>query len=453
MIRLDTPGRGKPDDRLKDQGVSMEGTLLEPGTLIEHRYRIRRFISAGGVAHVYMATHEVTGRDVALKLPRQDRPQDTIVHARIRREAQVLARARHPGVAEILDFGEFMGAPYLVLELLEGRTLGGLLAARGHMPWQHAATIGEKAAHVLAYCHERGVIHRDIKPDNLFVLAGGSQMVKVFDFGIASMPVAAPEQAVSQKLTVEGAILGTPEYMAPEALQMLPESDHRVDIYALGITLFEVLTGAVPFEGRYADVLVQVSTKELPRVASVRPDVPAAFAQAIDKSLAKDAAARYQSAADLARDLAAALTNVGPIELIAAARPDPVAPAAPKMTAPEGPAALRMAQAPPAKRRYPRAPYTTPAEFTFPNGVTLSGRVEEISEGGLQFIAAQGVASGERGLFRFSEPITGRVVKLYATSRWTKAGRAAHATGFEFEAAPDELRNIIRKYVELMGGS
>src|SRR5687768_9233402 len=153
-----------------DEGVYMEGTLLEPGTLIEHRYRIRRFISAGGVAHVYMATHEVTGRDVALKLPRQDRPQDAIVHARIRREAKALAAARHPGVVEILDFGEFMGAPYLVLELLEGRTLGGLLAARGRMPWQHAATVGEKAARVLAHCHEGGVVHRDIKPDNLFVL-------------------------------------------------------------------------------------------------------------------------------------------------------------------------------------------------------------------------------------------------------------------------------------------
>lgn len=432
----------------------MEGTLLEPGTLIEHRYRIRRFISAGGVAHVYMATHEITGRDVALKLPRQDRPQDAIVHARIRREAQALARLRHPGVAEILDFGEFMGAPYLVLELLEGRTLGGLLAARGHMSWQHAATIGEKAAHVLALCHERGVVHRDIKPDNVFVMPNGAQSVKLFDFGIASMPAPPLEEAAaSQKLTVEGSILGTPEYMAPEALQMLPESDHRVDIYALGITLFEVLTGAVPFEGRYADVLVQVSMKELPRVAHVRPDVPAAFAQAIDKSLAKDPAARYQSAAEFERDLAAVLSGVGPVELIAAARPDPVALSAPKMTAPEGPAALRTVQAPPAKRRYPRAPYTTPAEFTYPNGVTLSGRVEEISEGGLQFIAAQGVASGERGMFRFSEPITGRVVKLQAASRWTKAGRAAHATGFEFEGAPDELRNIIRKYVELMGGS
>jgi serine/threonine-protein kinase len=431
----------------------MEGTLLEPGTLIEHRYRIRRFISAGGVAHVYMATHEVTGRDVALKLPRQDRPQDAVVHARIRREAQALAAARHPGVAEILDFGEFMGAPYLVLELLEGRTLGGLLAARGRMPWQHAASVGEKAARVLAHCHQRGVVHRDIKPDNLFVVPSGAQTVKIFDFGIASMPVSAIEGAVSQKLTVEGAILGTPEYMAPEALQMLPTSDHRVDIYALGITLFELMTGAVPFEGRYADVLVQVSTKELPKLASVLPGVPAALAQAVDRSLEKDPAARYQSAADFSRDLGVALHDVGPVELIAAARPDPQPLTMPKMTAPEGPAALRVAQAPPAKRRYPRAPYTTPAEFTFASGATLSGRVEEISEGGLQFIAAQGVASGERGQFRFSEPITGRVVKLYATSRWTKAGRAAHATGFEFESAPDELRAIVRKYVELMGGS
>jgi serine/threonine-protein kinase len=398
-----------------------------------------------------MATHEITGRDVALKLPRQDRPQDAIVHARIRREAQALARARHPGVAEILDFGEFMGAPYLVLELLEGRTLGGLLAARGRMAWEHAASVGEKAARVLAHCHERGVVHRDIKPDNLFVLPSGKDNVKIFDFGIATMPEQLSDE-VSSKLTVEGSILGTPEYMAPEALQMLPERDHRVDIYALGITMFELMTGAVPFEGRYADVLVQVSTKELPKLSNLRPDVPKAVTDAVDKSLAKDPALRYQSALEFSRDLSAALANTGPIEVLGAAKADAAPLMSPKMTAPEGPAAIRGAQ-PPAKRRFPRAPYTTPAEFTFSNGVTLSGRVEEISEGGLQFIAAQGVVSGERGMFRFSEPITGRVVKLQAASRWTKSGRAAHATGFEFENAPDELRAIIRKYVELMGGS
>jgi hypothetical protein len=147
---------------------------------------------------------------------------------------------------------------------------------------------------------------------------------------------------------------------------------------------------------------------------------------------------------------------LGTLQSVPLAAPVPAdAPTDPKRTVADTPMAFQSAgrAAAPGKRRFPRAPYTTPAELKL-GSESVSGRIEEISEGGVQFIAARGVKSGERGEFRFAEPITGKVLKLTATSRWTKEARAArHATGFEFDNAPDETRATIRKYVELMGGS
>jgi len=450
----------------------MEGTTLEPGTLVEHRYVIRRYIASGGVSHLYAASHRVTGQDVALKIPRQDRESDPAVHERLAREAEALARVRHPGVVEILDAGQRGSVPYLVLELIEGRTLGGLLAARARLGWEQVAALGASIADIVGYCHERGVIHRDLKPDNLFTTPSGKGGVKLIDFGIARL-IDGPGVTESQKLTQLGSIVGTPEYMAPEALELSPDQDHRVDVYSLGILLFELLTGAVPFEGRYAEVLVQVSTKPMPSLATLRPDAPAPLVAAVARCLAKAPADRFQTMAEIGSILKAVAASAGPA-------PAPRAALDPKATLADSPVAIsarpgtqaadgtgpttlvsgKAAPAAPAfvtpatgKRRFPRAPYTTPAQLVLP-GDTVSGQIEEISEGGVQFIAARGVASGERGEFRFAEPITGRIFKVKAVSRWTKAGRAGrHATGFEFENAPDDARESIRKYVSLMGGS
>jgi serine/threonine-protein kinase len=377
-----------------------------------------------------------------------------MVHERLTREGQALAQSRHPGVVELVDAGEHNGAPYLALELLEGRTLGGLLAARGKLGWEEVAYVGLKVADIVGHCHEHGVIHRDIKPDNIFALPSGTWNVKLFDFGIARLVGAGAESATA-KLTQEGSILGTPEYMAPESLQMDGEQDHRVDVYSLGVMMFELLTGGVPFEGRYADVLVQVSTKPMPSIQTARPDAPAALASLIARCLAKEPSARFQKMAEVARELRGALGSLESVPLAAPAPADTPA-GTQKRTVADTPAAFQAAArtAVPGKRRFPRAPYTTPAELKLASGELLAGRVEEISEGGLQLIAAQGVKAGERGEFRFAEPITGKVLKLTGVSRWTKEARAArHATGFEFENATDETRATIRKYVELMGGS
>jgi len=447
-------------------GANMEGTTLEPGTLVEHRYVIRRYLASGGVSHLYAAFHRVTGKNVALKIPRQDHDGDPAVHERLAREAEALPRVRHPGVVEILDAGQRDGVPYLVLELIEGRTLGGMLAARAGLAWEQVAALGASVAEIAGHCHERGVIHRDLKPDNLFATPSGHGGVKLIDFGIARL-VDSPGVTASQKLTRVGSIVGTPEYMAPEALELSPAQDHRIDIYSLGVLLFELLTGAVPFEGRYAEVLVQVSTKSLPPLAELRADAPAPLIAAVERCLARSPADRFQSMAEVAAILRAVAVTAPPSSTQASLDPkatladSPVAlsgrPGTAQVTtlvsATSGQKASTFVTPATGKRRFPRAPYTAPAQLVLPTG-TVSGQIEEISEGGVQFIAARGIASGERGEFRFAEPITGRIFKVAAVSRWTKAGRAGrHATGFEFEEAPDEARQSIRKYVSLMGGT
>jgi eukaryotic-like serine/threonine-protein kinase len=460
-------------------GSAMESTTLEPGTLVDHRYVIRRFIAAGGVAELYAATHKLTGQEVALKLPRSDRLLDTAVHDRLLREAEALARARHPGVVEVLDLGRHGQVPYLVLELIGGRTLGGLLAARARLRWEEAVAIGMRVAEILGHCHSRGVIHRDLKPDNLFATSTTGGGVKLFDFGIARLVDTADSPPVA-KLTQVGSIVGTPEYMAPEALELEAGQDHRVDIYGFGVVMFELLTGAVPFEGRYAEVLVQVSTKPLPSLAALCPEAPAALAAVVEKCLARSADDRYSTMMEVSAALAplsvgladprptgapAAIPSLNPRKSTLAdtpaaismrSQPGEVAP--PTQQTPTldivsvPPAPLFVAQAT-GKRRFPRAPYTTPAQLTLQSG-TVAGQIEEISEGGVQFIATHGIPSGERGEFRFAEPITGRICRITAVARWTKTGRGGrHATGFEFQNTPEEVRQSVRKYVELMGGN
>jgi serine/threonine-protein kinase len=444
---------------------------LKPGTLVQDRYRIQEFIAQGGMAEVYAAEHLGTGKPVALKLVAHERRSDPVASRRLLREAIALRRAKHPGLVELFEVGDHEGVPYLVLERMQGRTLRGLLAARGRFPAREVLSIGLKLAETLAHCHVTGVIHRDVKPDNVFFVQGGG--IKLYDFGTARVPEEY-ESDVTRFITLDGSVVGTPEYMAPEALRAMPDLDTRVDIYGVGVLMYELLTGVVPFEGSMPKVLLAQSSGPAPSVLTKRHDVPPVFVAVIDRCLELDPGARYASMAELAIELEAArefpavsvdlkrarsTVQLTPAAASRGAAPQSVAFAAKNSAArPEAVAPPPSVASPIAKgveaRRFPRAPYTTPAVFSPSRGDGMNGRIEEISEGGAQFITSLRIEPGSTGTLRFSAPISGKVCQLDVTTRWSRAGRGnLHVVGVEFLGIPPDARVAIGKYVELMGGA
>jgi len=418
--------------------------------VIDRRYRLKREIARGGAGAVFEAEHLYTTRPVAIKLLIPEQANDNETRQRLLLEARALTVARHPGIVLGLDAGETEeGVPYLVMELLEGRTLEGILAVRRRIGVADAVYLGMQLCDALAAAHERGILHRDIKPSNVFISRtdSGREMAKIFDFGIARLP----QQA--QKITQQGAVLGTPEYMAPEQLLAKDDVDARCDIYALGISLYECLAGVVPFEGNFGEVLLKVSTESMPSLVKRCPQVPVELEQAIEKALARDPADRYPTA----RAFAEALSQVpvgdsvtsSLLGIRAAERPLPnpsvarhaVAPAParvpprpgfPPPLSPHSSAAAvvppRLPELPTTRRRFARAPYVTPARILRANGGTLEGRSEDISVGGLLVLAPQAFEQEERVTVRFALPITGKLLEVPATARWVKnAARGAGA--------------------------
>jgi serine/threonine protein kinase len=245
------------------------------GAIVDTRYELRRLIAHGGMGLVFEAHHRFTRRSVAVKLlPEAFRPHKE-ARGRLLREAHALTTVRHPGFVEVLDAGVCAeNGPYVVLEMLEGRTLAGILAARQRLSIEDAVQVGRQICDAVAHAHSRGVIHRDVKPSNVFVARNeiGIEAVKLLDLGVAAV---AEEQLahLDHKLTTAREVLGTPEYMAPEQLWGRTV-DARTDVYAIGMSLYECLTGEVPYAGAYPDVLVQVSNAiGPPRVRDRRPDV------------------------------------------------------------------------------------------------------------------------------------------------------------------------------------
>jgi serine/threonine protein kinase len=448
---------------------------LEVGEIVDRRYRLKREIARGGAGAVFEAEHLYTTRPVAIKLLIPAQANDNETRQRLLLEARALTVARHPGIVLGLDAGETEeGIPYLVMELLEGRTLEGILAVRRRIGVADAVYIGLQLCDALAAAHERGILHRDVKPSNVFIsrTEAGREVAKIFDFGIARLP----QQA--QKITQQGAVLGTPEYMAPEQLLAKDDVDARCDIYALGISLYEALAGVVPFEGNFGEVLLKVSTEAVPSLTKRCPQVPIELEQAIEKALARDPADRYATARAFAEALSQVPTGDSVTSSLlgirAAAQLLPnrsqagvaVPPASAKVPRPASRSSLaaplsgsalvppRLPELPSAtRRRFARAPYVTPARIFRASGGTLEGRSEDISVGGLLVLAPQAFGQEERVTVRFALPITGKLLEVPATARWVKnAARGAGAVGLEFAAlAPDHL-TVIENYVTAMGG-
>ncbi len=258
-----------------------------PGTLVDGKYQIDSLLGAGGMGAVYRARHLQLERDVALKVIRGELVADPSTAERFRREAIAVARLRHPNIVTVHDYGiaEGVGA-YLVLELLDGRSLHKELAARGRIDVGEALGLMHQMCDAVGTAHRAGVIHRDLKPENIFLEGSdGAYTVKVLDFGLAKLEQAI--QSPTVRLTGGGAVLGTPTYLSPEQCRG-EETDARSDVYALGCVLFEMLTGKPPFGGANVWSLVyQHVNDEPPRPRDRLPSLTPEVDQAILQSLAK----------------------------------------------------------------------------------------------------------------------------------------------------------------------
>jgi dienelactone hydrolase len=253
------------------------------------------------MGEVYRARDSRLQRDVAVKLLPPDALHDEGARARFRREGLALAKLSHPNVATLYDIGEKDDASYLVMECVAGRSLASMLAS-GPLPIDDVVALGIEVADALAEAHEHGIVHRDLKPANVMITPRGH--AKVLDFGIAKL--LAPPEGDRATLTETGGAIGTLAYMSPE--QALGEPiDYRTDLWSLGVLLYESLTGAPPFQGAGTlGTLQAISSAPLPPLRDLRPDVPVALERIIERALAKEPAQRQQSAAELARELAAA---------------------------------------------------------------------------------------------------------------------------------------------------
>jgi serine/threonine-protein kinase len=268
------------------------------GSLLSGRYRIDARIGTGGMSAVYLAFDTVLERQVAIKQLHRDVAADAAQIERFRREARAVAQLNHPHVVGVIDVGEDSGSPYIVFEYVEGETLKDRIRRNGRLEVTEALAYAIEVARALGAAHARGIVHRDVKPQNVLVDEEGS--AKVTDFGIA--------RTLGQEgLTAEGRVLGTTDYVSPE--QAL---GHQVtgqsDIYSLGIVLFEMLTGDVPFHGENQVAVAMKHVREdLPDVQALRPEVSSTTAAALERATAKDLSRRHRSAAQLIDDLEEAL--------------------------------------------------------------------------------------------------------------------------------------------------
>src|SRR6184192_2382449 len=272
--------------------MAVSDTLIN--TLFDGRYRILRKLGTGGMANVYLAEDEVLGRRVAIKILNDRHAGDDQFVERFRREAKNAASLSHPNIVSIYDRGEAEGTYYIAMEYLDGRSLKELIISRGSAPVRTAIEYTRQILGAIGFAHRHGIVHRDIKPHNVRV--GPEGRLKVTDVGIA--------RSGASQMTEVGSIIGTAQYLSPEQARGAPV-DQRSDVYSVGIVLYEMLTGQVPFTG---DTPLEIAMKHLSEVpvppSEKRPDVPEDLDNIVLRALAKDPEDRYQTAEDMAADLA-----------------------------------------------------------------------------------------------------------------------------------------------------
>ncbi|MGH3658364.1 MAG: Stk1 family PASTA domain-containing Ser/Thr kinase, partial [Micromonosporaceae bacterium] len=282
----------------------MDTTVADPllGALLDGRYRIRGRIARGGMATVYHAVDERLERTVAVKVIQPAHAGNAEFLAKFDREAKTIARLTHPNVVAVYDTGDYQGLPYLVMEYVRGRTLRQVLAQRHRLPVADAVTVMEALLSAVAAAHRAGLVHRDVKPEN--VLIGDDGPVKVADFGLAHAVEASTEDTDNQ-------LMATVAYVAPELVSE-GRADPRVDVYSAGIVLFEMLTGRVPYQGeRSLDVAYQHVEQDVPAPSRYVPEIPAALDRLVVRATRRDPQARPADAGEFHAALKAVRDDLG----------------------------------------------------------------------------------------------------------------------------------------------
>ena len=329
-----------PNDGNALRPAGSEDRLI--GQVIADRYQVLELLGEGGMGRVYLAEHVRMGRKSAVKVMSPNLALSAEAITRFNREASNASRINHPNVAQIYDFGETNeGMLYLAMEFVEGETLTTIIQRDGRLPPRRAADLTKQTADALAAAHHLGIVHRDLKPDNVMVARhhDGTDWVKVVDFGIAKTVQGSGEAGGSQTVTTAGVSLGTPEYMSPEQLAG-ERLDSRTDLYSLGLVLFNMLTGDLPYPRVTSkETLVRRLTSKPRTLAEVAPDRfwPPALQAALDRALASETVDRYSSVVDFARDVVAATADVADPDRTV--RVTAIRPSAPtqRMAVPESP--------------------------------------------------------------------------------------------------------------------
>ncbi len=424
------------------------------GDHIDDRYELRRQLGENETCVLFEAVHRYTNRRVVLKLLRcSDGPEEP--EAVLLRDTFALGRIRHPYLVEVLDAGVSHSVPYVVTALLEGRSLEGLLAARGVLTPDETATVGRQIALALEALHRNGLLHGDVSPGNVWIVRSplGDEQVVLRNLQMTYEP--------RKPMQLEGPRRrsGSFAYLSPES-QSGRAIDPRSDLYSLGVLMFECLLGRPP-----QGLASERSDGEVPSLRVLRPELPGALTFAVERCLRTATAERFSCARDLVGSLEAthiarattrflsgssqhglrAITPLldPPLRSSALRPPTPPlgSPGASPAIAPEQPTGL-------SRRRIARAAYTTPVRVVGHHGV-MEGRVEDISTRGVLVIAAHTLEVGAVVQLTFALPGTGVMVQSSAVLRWVRIAPSSQraAMGFEFQVPPLALRNAVELYV------
>jgi serine/threonine-protein kinase len=283
------------------------------GEVLSDRYEVEELVGTGGMSSVFRAHDRLLDRKVALKVLHQQYSEDDDYIERFRREARAVAALSHPNIVTVIDRGEHDGRQFIVFEYIDGENLKALIQRRGPAPVATALELAMQIARGLSFAHQQGLVHRDVKPQN--ILLNGDGQAKVTDFGIAR------SLDMQHGMTQTGTVLGTSDYIAPEQAQGQRVDEHT-DVYSLGVVLYEMLTNEVPFPGEnFVAVAMRHINEEPPAIRDKRPDVSPRLEAAVQRAMAKDPEDRFQTMADFCGELEANLAEAQGGTMVAPAPP------------------------------------------------------------------------------------------------------------------------------------